>query len=88
MRRGRKTQPTAAAIDRQFVKAAECGGPCGYDGGNKISGGKRQTLVDTEGDLLKVRCMLLPAGVRLRFPAIQLVWTDTHHQGLKTWIKA
>ena len=54
-RRGRKAQPTAAAIDSQSVKTTEAGGPRGYDGGKKVSGRKRQTLVDTEGDLLKVR---------------------------------
>ncbi|MGY0711632.1 IS5 family transposase, partial [Azospirillum argentinense] len=54
-RRGRKAQPTAAAIDSQSVKTTESGGPRGYDGGKKISGRKRQTLVDTEGDVLKVR---------------------------------
>ncbi|MFC5355311.1 IS5 family transposase [Azospirillum himalayense] len=97
-RRGRKAQPTAAAIDSQSVKTTESGGPRGYDGGKKISGRKRQTLVDTEGDVLKVRVhpadlhdkaggILLLSGLHLWFPAIQLVWADTHYQGLKTWAK-
>src|SRR5919112_1065881 len=61
-------------------------------------GRKRQVLVDTEGNLLKVKVhpadlhdkaggMLLLAGLHLLFPAILLVWADTHYQGLKAWTK-
>jgi len=55
-------------------------------------------LVDTEGTLLKVKVhpadlhdkaggMLLLAGLHRLFPAILLVWADTHYQGLKAWAK-
>ena len=92
---GRKPQPTAGAIDRQSVKA---GGPRGYDGGKKVKGRKRQVLVDTEGNLLKAKVhpadlhdkaggRLLLAGLHLLFPAILLVWADTHYQGLRAWAK-
>lgn len=87
----------ALATDSQSVKTTESGDPSGYDGGEKISGRKRQTLVDTEGDVLKVRVfrpiftkaggMLLLAGWHLWFPGMQLVRADTHYQGLKTWAK-
>ncbi|WP_393990064.1 transposase [Xanthobacter sediminis] len=45
----RDAHPTAAIMDSQSVKTTEAGGPCGYDGGQKIKGRKPSNLVDTGG---------------------------------------
>jgi len=42
------------SVDSQSGKTTECGGERGYDGGKKISGRKRNLLVDTLGLLLAV----------------------------------
>ena len=57
---GREPEPQKAAIDSQTVKGTECGGPRGYDGGKKVNGRKRHTVVDTMGLLLVV--LVTPAN--------------------------
>jgi putative transposase len=79
------------------VRTTEVGGPRGYDGGKKISGRKRQVLVDTEGNLLKAKvhpadvhdrrgAELLLHDLAAQFPRLALLWADTAYQGLKAWL--
>ena len=79
------------------MRTTEVGGPRGYDGGKKLSGRKRQVLVDTQGNLLKAKvhpadvhdrygAELLLEGLAAQFPRIALLWADSAYQGLKAWL--
>jgi putative transposase len=46
---GRKPQASAMIVDSQSAKSAEGGEKRGYDGGKKVSGRKRNLIVDTLG---------------------------------------
>ncbi|WP_443047578.1 transposase [Streptomyces sp. KMM 9044] len=86
---GRETDPTAAIIDSQSVRAAETVGADSraYDAGKKVAGRKRHVITDCLGLLLVVIVTTAsvqdhdgakPALTHLRelFETIPLVWAD------------
>ena len=89
---GRAASPSAAVMDSQSTKAAEAGGPRGYDAGKKGKGRKRHALVDTDGRLIKL--IVSPADVqdrdggaallkasRASFPFVKRVFADSAYAG-------
>jgi putative transposase len=98
---GKRSQPTAAILDSQTVRAADQAGERGYDAAKKTKGIKRHILVDTLGLLLAV--CVTPADVaeragarRLLAPALacfrwlRCLWADQGYDGpeLAQWVAA
>lgn len=90
----RTSQPSAALIDSQSVRAAETVGRAsrGYDVGKNVNGRKRHIVTDTCGLLLAVAvtganvqdrdaARLLLWTLRSLFPTIGLVWADSGYTG-------
>jgi transposase len=100
---GRSTEPTAAIIDSQSVRAADTvpGATRGWDNAKKVNGRKRHIAVDTQGLLLAV--VITAASVQDRDAArpllwnlhrssrrVRLVWADAVYTGsrLTSWAAA
>ena len=98
---GREAQPSAASLDSQSVKTTEVGGDeRGFDGGKQVKGRKRNTLVDTMGNILKVLCRaanvsdmqgameLLEGLPEALWERLELIWADGSYRGdFQAWVK-
>ncbi|MBU0978427.1 IS5 family transposase [Patescibacteria group bacterium] len=97
---GRDPDASAAIIDSQSVKSAQCRTEKGYDGGKKIGGRKRQILVDVLGLLLSVNIHAANksdiTGAKELFELnaeqyqyLSRIWADGGYQGdFKRWLKS
>jgi len=98
---GKRSEPTAAIMDSQTVRAGDQAGERGYDAAKKTKGIKRHVLVDTLGLLLAVS--VTPADVPERagargflgpalacFRWLRRLWADQGYDGpdLAAWVAA
>ena len=85
--RAGRSDPTAAVLDSQTVKAPAAGGGRGFDGAKKIVGRKRHIAVDTDGRLLMVAlttgdiadsvgAQAVMTALRQRWPWIRHLFAD------------
>lgn len=87
VRAGRDSEPTAAVIDSQSVKADAVVGvdSRGFDGGKLINGRKRHLVVDTFGLLLGVMVTAADIGDRTAAKVLLQRVADAHHRLELVW---
>lgn len=90
---GRKTSPSAAAIDAQSVKSSIMAGPKrGFDNFKKVKGRKRHVIVDTMGLILAVivhaahehesqTAITLLEKIYKRVPRLRCIFADAAYRG-------
>ncbi|WP_031525071.1 IS5 family transposase [Streptomyces sp. NRRL F-5123] len=86
-RASRDSEPTAAVIDFQSVKADAVVGADsrGFDGGKLINGLKRHLVVDTVGLLLGVTVTAADVGDRTAAKALLQQVPEAHHRLAPVW---
>jgi transposase len=97
---GKHSQPTAASLDSQTVRASAHGGAVGYDAAKKTKGRKRFLLVETLGLLLGVTvepadcperkgARTLLATVLADYPELLKLWVDGGFNGpeFAAWVQ-
>jgi putative transposase len=96
---GRQTEPSAAVMDSQTVKAGDHAGERGYDAGKKTNGRKRHILVDMLGLLMAVvvttgkvqdrdGAKAVLRNARGLWPRLRVIFADGGYAGqLVDWVK-